>query len=140
MTPRAPRRDALRLVATCSPGLETILAAELAALGADGVEATRSAVRFVGGWPLVWRANYWLRTANRVLIELASFAAATSEDLYRGASAVLGRVDHLLATGAHDVLVLDSTPERLIPFIVDAVVKDVDVEGGCIVVDWSPSY
>ena len=56
------------------------------------------------------------------------------------AGLVLGKVHHLLATGAHDVLVLDSTPECLIPFIVDAVVKDVDVEGGCIVVDWSPDY
>jgi putative N6-adenine-specific DNA methylase len=46
-------------------------------------------VRFTGDWPAVWRANYWLRTANRVLIELASFPAATSEELYRGASAVL---------------------------------------------------
>jgi 16S rRNA processing protein RimM len=56
------------------------------------------------------------------------------------AGVVLGKIDHLLATGAHDVLVLDSTPERLIPFIVDDVVKDVDVEGGVVVVDWSPDY
>ena len=51
---------------------------------------------------------------------------------------VLGKVDHLLATGGNDVLVLDSTPERLIPFIVDAVVKEVDLAAGLIVVDWSP--
>ena len=53
---------------------------------------------------------------------------------------VLGKVDHLLATGGNDVLVLDSTPERLIPFVVGAVVKEVDVERGVIVVDWSPDY
>ena len=51
---------------------------------------------------------------------------------------VLGKVDHLLATGANDVLVLDSTPELLIPFVVDAVVKEVDLAAGLIVVDWSP--
>jgi 16S rRNA processing protein RimM len=52
---------------------------------------------------------------------------------------VLGKVDHLLATGGNDVLVLDSTPERLIPFIGD-VVKQVDLEQGFIVVDWAPDY
>jgi 16S rRNA processing protein RimM len=53
---------------------------------------------------------------------------------------VLGKVDHLLATGANDVLVLDGSPERLIPFIADAVVKEVDLGAGVIVVDWSPDY
>jgi 16S rRNA processing protein RimM len=53
---------------------------------------------------------------------------------------VLGKVDHLLATGGNDVLVLDSKPERLIPFVVDAVVKEVDLAAGLIVVDWSTDY
>jgi 23S rRNA G2445 N2-methylase RlmL len=79
----------LHLVATCAPGLESILAGELAALGVERVEPGHGAVRFSGGWTAVWRANYRLRTANRVLIELASFPAATDEELYRGASALL---------------------------------------------------
>jgi len=53
---------------------------------------------------------------------------------------VLGKVDHLLATGGNDVLVLDSVPQRLIPFVVGAVVKEVNLESGHIVVDWSPDY
>lgn len=56
------------------------------------------------------------------------------------AGVVLGKVDHLLATGQHDVLVLDSEPSRLIPFVVGPVVKEVDLERGSIVVDWSPEY
>ncbi|HSC17090.1 MAG TPA: ribosome maturation factor RimM [Gammaproteobacteria bacterium] len=52
----------------------------------------------------------------------------------------LGKVEHLLATGGNDVLVLDSVPQRLIPFVVGAVVKEVDLEKGLIVVDWSPDY
>jgi 16S rRNA processing protein RimM len=48
----------------------------------------------------------------------------------------LGRVDYLIATGEHDVLVLDSEPERLIPFVIGTVVKEVDLPGGRIVVDW----
>jgi 16S rRNA processing protein RimM len=53
---------------------------------------------------------------------------------------VLGTVDHLLATGAHDVLVLGGAKEHLIPFILGSVVKQVDLESGLIVVDWSPDY
>jgi len=53
---------------------------------------------------------------------------------------VLGRVDHLIATGAHDVLVLDGGGERLIPFVLDEIVTEVDLEQGRIVVKWDASY
>jgi len=53
---------------------------------------------------------------------------------------LLGRVDHLLATGAHDVLVLDGDGERLIPFVLDEIVTAVELEAGRIVVNWDASY
>ena len=53
---------------------------------------------------------------------------------------VLGTVDHLLATGGNDVLVLDSSPRLLIPFVAGEVVKEVDLKAGLIVVDWSPDF
>ena len=56
------------------------------------------------------------------------------------AGEVLGTVDHLLATGANDVLVLGGSTERLIPFVVGRVVKQVDLAARLIVVDWSPDY
>jgi len=59
-------------------------------------------------------------------------------DVRTTSGVTLGKVDHLLATGGHDVLVLDS--ERLIPFVVGQVVKEVDLRNGAIVVDWSPDY
>jgi putative N6-adenine-specific DNA methylase len=99
------------VVATCALGLEPILAAELGALGCSGVEPIRSAVRFGGDWIDVWRANVWLRTANRVLIELASYPAATSEELYAGAAALLsgrGRSPRLAGVAVDDLL----APER----------------------------
>ena len=52
----------------------------------------------------------------------------------------LGTVDHLLATGEHDVLVLTGTRPRLIPFVLGAVIHSVDLYGGVIVADWSPDY
>ena len=54
----------------------------------------------------------------------------------------LGRVDHVLATGANDVLALidDAGRERLVPFVPDMVIKDVDLESGCLRVDWDPEF
>lgn len=48
----------------------------------------------------------------------------------------LGRVDHLLETGADDVMVVRGEQELLIPFAVDTVVRDVDLASGVIRVDW----
>ncbi|SRR5690606_7536487 len=50
----------------------------------------------------------------------------------------LGRVDHLLATGANDVLVVRGERELLIPFVLERVIRDVDLASGVIVADWDP--
>ncbi len=52
----------------------------------------------------------------------------------------LGRVDHLLETGANDVLVVSGDRERLIPFVLDKVVKQVDLDAGVIQVDWDKEF
>ena len=52
----------------------------------------------------------------------------------------LGVVDHLLATGANDVLVVHGERERLIPFVQGPVVVDVDLEARCIRVNWDPQF
>lgn len=52
----------------------------------------------------------------------------------------LGVVDHLLETGAHDVLALDSGANHLIPFVHGDIVRDVDLDGGVISVDWDPAW
>lgn len=53
----------------------------------------------------------------------------------------LGKVSHLFATGANDVLVAqDGERERLIPFVLENYVKQVDLDGRRIVVDWDPDF
>lgn len=58
----------------------------------------------------------------------------------------LGVVDHLLETGANDVLVVQGDAhsldrrERLIPWNPGAVVTDVNVDAGQLVVDWDPEF
>ncbi|MCY4297340.1 MAG: ribosome maturation factor RimM [Gammaproteobacteria bacterium] len=57
-----------------------------------------------------------------------------------------GRVDHLLETGANDVLVVAPDAgsidrrRRLIPFVADRVVRRVDLETGVIAVDWGVDF
>ena len=63
------------------------------------------------------------------------------------AGALVGTVDHLIETGANDVLVVRSRSEGksegkseleeiLIPYLLDKVVKSVDIANGTMVVDW----
>jgi 16S rRNA processing protein RimM len=52
----------------------------------------------------------------------------------------LGKVSHLIATGANDVLVVKGERERLIPFVTEDYVKEVDFESGRITVDWDPEF
>lgn len=55
--------------------------------------------------------------------------------------AMLGKVSHMVATGANDVLVAsDGKRERLIPFVLGDYVKEVDFDGGRITVDWDPDF
>jgi len=48
----------------------------------------------------------------------------------------LGEVAYLLETGAHDVMVIKGDTERLVPFVKDEIVVDVDLAAGVITVDW----
>lgn len=51
-----------------------------------------------------------------------------------------GTVDHLLETGANDVMVVQGDRERLIPYVKGDVVLDVDLDRRVITVDWDPEY
>jgi putative N6-adenine-specific DNA methylase len=79
------RRD---LVATCSRGLEEMLAAELAALGYPHAVAERGSVRWCADDRAVVRANLWLRSATRVLVTLAEGPADDRGALYALASSI----------------------------------------------------
>jgi 16S rRNA processing protein RimM len=48
----------------------------------------------------------------------------------------LGEVAYLIETGANDVMVVKGEMERLIPFVLDKVIIDVDLDKREIVVDW----
>lgn len=60
---------------------------------------------------------------------------------------ILGKVDYMMSAGAsNDVLVVKGDAnsvdrqERLIPYVPDIYVKDVDLDLGRIIVDWDPEF
>jgi 16S rRNA processing protein RimM len=53
----------------------------------------------------------------------------------------LGSIDHMLETGANDVMVVQGGDrERLIPYVMDEVVKRVDLEQSQVIVDWDADF
>jgi len=73
----------MQLVAKTFFGLESVLAAELEALGAQNIKILKRAVEFEGDTALLYRANLELRSALRILIPIRSFKARSPEELYR---------------------------------------------------------
>lgn len=69
-------------IAKTISGLEEVLAAELVALGAPNVQLLKRAVSFDGDKRMLYKANYCLRTAQRILMPIFSFQLADDEDLY----------------------------------------------------------
>ena len=58
------------MIAKTFKGLEEMLAQELIALGANNVQIGRRAVSFTGDKAMLYRANFCLRTALRILVEI----------------------------------------------------------------------
>lgn len=78
----------LNLFATCARGLEPFLLAEARELKLARAEGRPGGVHFTGTIRDVWRANLWLRTASRVLIEVGKFPAPNQDTLYHYAREV----------------------------------------------------
>lgn len=52
----------------------------------------------------------------------------------------LGTISSLFATGANDVMVVCGERERLIPFIRDSVIAEIDLNQRLMRVDWDPDF
>lgn len=70
------------LIAKTFMGLEQVLAQELTELGANNVEIGRRMVSFTGNKEMMYRANFQLHTAIRILKPIAHFKANSAEDMY----------------------------------------------------------
>jgi 23S rRNA G2445 N2-methylase RlmL len=79
----------VRWIATCGRGLEPLLELEMGGLGLAAKSRETGGIAFDGTFADGLRANWRLRTANRVLVELASWPAADNDQLYAGARALV---------------------------------------------------
>ena len=70
------------LIAKTFMGLEAVLAQELTQLGANNIQIGRRMVAFTGNQEMMYRANFQLRTAIRILKPIAHFKARSAEDMY----------------------------------------------------------
>ena len=70
------------LIAKTFMGLEPVLAKELTQLGANDVEIGRRMVSFTGDKELMYRANFQLHTAIRILKPIHHFKARSADDVY----------------------------------------------------------
>ena len=70
------------LIAKTFMGLEPVLAKELTQLGANDVQIGRRMVSFTGDKELMYRANFQLHTAIRILKPIKHFIARSADDVY----------------------------------------------------------
>ncbi len=76
------------MVAKTFMGLEPVLAKELTQLGANNVQEGRRMVTFTGDKEMMYRANFQLHTAIRILKPIKHFKALSADDVYEGVKTV----------------------------------------------------
>ena len=70
------------MIAKTFMGLEPVLAKELTRLGANDVKTGRRMVSFTGDKEMMYRANFELHTAIRILKPIRHFKAQSADDVY----------------------------------------------------------
>ena len=70
------------LIAKTFMGLEPVLAKEVTQLGANNVKIGRRMVSFTGDKEMMYRANFSLHTAIKILKPIAHFKAQSADDVY----------------------------------------------------------
>ncbi len=92
------------LIAKTFVGLEPVLAKELTQLGANNVQTGRRMVSFTGDKELMYRANFQLHTAIRILKPISHFRARSADDVYREVQ----KIDWSQYIGAEKTFAVDS--------------------------------
>lgn len=74
--------EEFELIAKTFQGLEEVLAQELVDLGANNVQIGRRMVSFTGDRAMMYKANFCLRTAVRILKPILHFKATDADEVY----------------------------------------------------------
>jgi 16S rRNA processing protein RimM len=101
-----------------------------------GVDNRDAALQWVG-------AEIWVRRSALPKARRGEYYWFDLEglDVVTAQGVALGKVSHLFATGANDVMVVrDGERERLIPFVLKQFVHEVNLDSGSITVEWDPDF
>jgi putative N6-adenine-specific DNA methylase len=71
-----------KLIAKTFSGLEDVLAKEIKRIDGQNVRRGKRAVYYNGNLELIYKSNYWLRTAIRILKEINSFSFSNVDQFY----------------------------------------------------------
>lgn len=71
-----------KITAKTLEGLEEVLAGEIRNIGGKNIMAGKRAVDFEGDMGMIYRANYYLRTALRIFRQIESFTFTDIDDFY----------------------------------------------------------
>jgi putative N6-adenine-specific DNA methylase len=130
----------MQWIASAAFGLEGLVKRDLERLGASGIRALQTGgVAFEGDGVIGFQANLWLRTADRVLIELGRFEARSFEALFEGVKA-LDWPDYLPRDASFPVRAQCARSQLMSPRDCQSIVKKAVVERlkAAYRVDWLP--
>ncbi len=121
-------KNACELTAPCHFGLEAVLKREIRDLGYEISRVEDGKVSFYGDASAVCRANIFLRTAERVLLKVASFPAYSFDELFE-ATKSLPWEDYIPRDGRVWVKKASSVKSRLFsPSDIQSIMKKAIVE------------
>jgi len=78
----------LKLIATTAFGLEAVVKREVQSLGFKDIRVLDGRVDFSGGPADIAKTNIWLRSADRVLLNMGEFTALSFDELFEGTKAL----------------------------------------------------
>ena len=84
----APGKGQFEMIAKTFQGLENVLAEELTQLGANNIQVGRRMVSFTGDQEMLYRSNFCLRTAIRVLKPIKHFRATSADEVYEAVKSI----------------------------------------------------
>ena len=128
------------LVVPCHFGLEAVTKREIYDLGYEITRVEDGRITFAGDAEAICRANIFLRTAERVLLQVGRFHAETFEELFQGIKAIPWE-EYIPKDGKFWVKKASSIKSKLFsPSDIQSIAKKAMVERmkGSYKVDWFP--
>ena len=120
--------ETFEFLAPCHFGLEAVLKREIQDLGYDVSLVEDGRVTFIGDMDALCRANIFLRTAERVMLQVGRFKAETFDELFEGIKAIPWE-DYIPADGKFWVTKATSVKSKLFsPSDIQSIMKKAMVE------------